>query len=186
MNIHPLLNYLSNEIVLSGPEESLLLSIVKTRKYLKGQYLVQQGDICKYLSFVVSGCTKTFYIDGEGREHIFRFAIENWWAADLPSFLEQSPGNTNVQCIENTEVIQFSFKNLEELYIEIPQLEHLFRIIFQRVSISLEKRIINNLSLSAKERYLLFLNEHSKFEQRIPQYMIASYVNDQLKFYNQK
>lgn len=176
MDYQPLLNYITKHIVLSSQEESILLSKVKHRKYLKGQYLVQQGDICHYLSFVVSGSSKTFHIDKKGKEHIFRFAIENWWAADLPSFIEQLPSNCNVQCLENMEVIQFSFKNLQELYKEILGFEHFFRIIFQNVSVSLEKRIINGLSLSAKSRFLLFRKEYPQFEQRIPQYMIASYL----------
>lgn len=138
--------------------------------------MLQQGDQCNFLNFVVSGTTKTFHIDKEGKEHIFRFAIENWWASDLPSFIDQDTANTSVQCLENTEVLQISLQSLEKLYIEIPQLEHFFRLLFQRVSISLEKRIINNLSFSAKERYLLFREEFAEFEQRIPQYMIASYL----------
>ena len=157
-------------------EESLLLSKVSTRKYLKGQYILQQGDSCKFLNFIISGTTKTFHIDKDGNEHIFRFAIENWWAADLPSFFNKEASNTNIQCLKNTEVVQISLKDLEELYLNISQLEHFFRILFQKVSITLEKRIITNLSLSAKEKYLLFTEEYPEFEKRIPQYMIASYL----------
>ncbi len=176
MHNHPVINYVRDTISISDSEEALILKKVKSRRYLKGQFIVQQGDVCRYLSFVVSGSTRTFHIDDKGKEHTFRFAIENWWAADLPSFILQNSGNTNVQCLEHTEVVQLSSESLEELYLEIPQLERLFRILFQRVSISLEKRIIDNFSRSAKERYVLFLQEHPDFEQRVPQYMIASYL----------
>jgi CRP-like cAMP-binding protein len=176
MNIHPLINYLTDSIVLTNQEESLLLSKVSIRKYLKGQYILQQGDSCKFLNFIISGTTKTFHIDKDGNEHIFRFAIENWWATDLPSFLNQETSNTNIQCLKDTKVVQISLKNLEELYLKISELEHFFRILFQKVSITLEKRIITNLSFSAKEKYLLFTEEYPEFEQRIPQYMIASYL----------
>lgn len=175
-SLHFLLDYIKNVVSLSSHEELLLMDKIKDRKYLKGQYILQQGDPCQFLNFLVAGVTKTFHIDHEGNEHIFRFAIENWWATDLPSFIDQSLANTNIQCLENTHVIQLSKQNLEELYLEIPQLEHFFRLLFQRVSITLEKRIIGNLSLSAKERYLLFKEEYPEFEQRIPQYMIASYL----------
>lgn len=175
-SLHFLLDYIKNVVSLSSQEELLLMDKIKDRKYLKGQYILQQGDPCQFLNFLVAGVTKTFHIDHEGNEHIFRFAIENWWATDLPSFIDQSLANTNIQCLENTHVIQLSKQNLEELYLEIPQLEHFFRLLFQRVSITLEKRIIGNLSLSAKERYLLFKEEYPEFEQRIPQYMIASYL----------
>lgn len=170
------INHLKKKVVFSKEEEALLLSEVKCRKYLKGQYVLQQGDPCKYLSFVVSGATKTFHLDNEGKEHIFRFAIEGWWAADLPSFIDQEEANTNIQCLVTTEVVQISLASYEKLNAEIPQMEHFFRLLFQRVSITLEKRIINNLSFSAKERYLLFREEYKEFEQRIPQYMIASYL----------
>lgn len=176
MDNQPLLDYITNHIVLSSEEESLLHSKIKYRKYLKGQYLVQQGDVCNYLSFVCSGCLKTFHVDDEGQEHIIRFAIENWWTADLGSFIEQRPADCSVQCLEHTDLIQFSFESLTMLYIEIPKLERLFRIIFQNAFVSSEKRLMNNFSLTAKERYLIFLKEYPQIEQRIPQYMIASYL----------
>ena len=171
-----LINYLKNVITLSEQEELQLSSKVQARSYLKGQYILQQGDNCGFLNFIAHGATKTFHIDHEGNEHIFRFAIENWWATDLPSFIDQSISSTNIQCLENTHVLQISKQNLEDLYQQIPQLEHFFRLLFQRVSITLEKRIIGNLSLSALDRYLLFKEEFKEFEQRIPQYMIASYL----------
>lgn len=170
------IDYIKKSIVLSNQEESLLLSKISTRKYLKGQYLLQQGDTCKFLNFIISGTTKTFHIDNEGNEHIFRFAIENWWATDLPSFINQEISNTNIQCLKDTEVVQISLQDLEKLYFDISELEHFFRVLFQKVSITLEKRIINNLSFSAKEKYILFKEEYPEFEQRIPQYMIASYL----------
>ena len=176
MNTSLLIEYLKNSITLSNEEELLLLSKVTTRKYLKGQYVLQQGDTCSFLNFIVSGATKTFHIDEEGNEHIFRFAIENWWATDLPSFINKNTSNTNIQCLEHTEVVQISVETLEQLYDEVAELEHFFRLLFQKVSITLEKRIINNMSFSAKERYLLFKEEYPAFEQRIPQYMIASYL----------
>lgn len=176
MNTFLFIDYIKNTIALSDKEESFLLSEIKSRKYLKGQYILQQGDSCKFLNFVVSGAIKIFHTDDKGNEHIFRFAIENWWATDLPSFIDQSLANTNIQCLENAEVIQISLQNFQKLNLEIPQFEHFFRLLFQRVSITLEKRIINNLSFSAKERYLLFTEEYKEFEQRIPQYMVASYL----------
>ena len=130
------IDYIKKSIDLSIQEESLLLSKITTRKYLKGQYILQQGDPCNFLNFIISGTTKTFHLDSEGKEHIFRFAIENWWASDLPSFIDKITSNTNIQCLEPTEIIQISSQNLETLYIEIPKLEHFFRLLFQKVSIT--------------------------------------------------
>ena len=176
MNHKPLLDYINKYINLTVEEETILLSKIVHRNYLKDQYIVQQGDICKSANFIISGCTKTFYIDKEGQEHIVMFSIEDWWTSDLGSFITQTPADFNVQCIENTQLIQFTFDNLEELYAEIPKLERLFRKIVERAFVASQKRIIRNFSLTAKERYQIFKDTYPKIEQRFPQYMIASYL----------
>tara|TARA_R110002073_G_scaffold17446_5_gene65685 strand:+ start:9449 stop:10033 length:585 start_codon:yes stop_codon:yes gene_type:complete len=176
MNNKPLLDYVKKYIDLTLEEEILLLSKINIRTYLKNQYIVQQGDVCKSVNFIITGCTKTFYMDAEGQEHIVMFSIEDWWTSDLGSFITQEPADFNVQCIENTQLIQFRYYNLEELYIEIPKFERLFRKIVERAFVASQKRIIRNFSLDAKERYKIFKTTYPKIDQRVPQYMIASYL----------
>ena len=176
MNYKPLLEYINKFISLTVEEETILLSKIVHRIYLKDQYITQQGDTCKTVNFIISGCTKTFYMDLEGQEHIVMFSIEDWWTSDLGSFITQTPADINVQCIENTKLIQFTYNNLEELYIEIPKLERLFRKIVERAFVASQKRIIRNFSLTAKERYQIFKKTNPKIDQRVPQYMIASYL----------
>jgi CRP-like cAMP-binding protein len=176
MNAQPLLNYINKQISLTEEEELFLLSKVNHRKYLKGQYIVQQGDICKHECFIISGCTKTFYVDDNGQEHIVMLAIEDWWTSDMGSFITQKPADFNVQCLEKTELIQFSYDDKEDLYIEIPKLERFFRRIIEKALAASQKRIIKNFSLTAKERYLNFKELYPTIEQRIPQYMVASYL----------
>jgi CRP-like cAMP-binding protein len=176
MNNKPLLDYIKKYINLTLEEEILLLSKINIRTYLKNQYIVQQGDVCKSINFIITGCTKTFYIDTEGQEHIVMFSIEDWWTSDLGSFITQKPADFNVQCIENTQLIQFSLENLEELYTEIPKFERFFRKIVERAYVASQKRIIRNFSLDAKERYKIFKTTYPTIDQRVPQYMIASYI----------
>lgn len=176
MNNKPFLDYINNYIDLTSEEETLLLSKVIVRNYLKNQYIVQQGDICKSANFIISGCTKTFHIDIDGQEHVVMFSIEDWWTSDLGSFITQTPADFNVQCIEKTQLIQFTYDELEELYRLIPKLERLFRKIVERAFVASQKRIIRNFSLDAKERYVIFKNTYPKIDQRVPQYMIASYL----------
>jgi CRP-like cAMP-binding protein len=94
----------------------------------------------------------------------------------MGSFIAQKPADYNVQCIENTELIQISYEANEELYILIPKLERFFRKIVERALVASQKRIVRNFSMSAKERYLIFKENYPKIEQRIPQYMVASYL----------
>ena len=176
MQVQPLLDYISKHIDLSREEEAFLISKVICRKYLKGQYVVQQGDICKYECFVLAGCTKMFYLDDDGQEHIILFSIEDWWTSDMGSFITQTPADFNIQCLENTELVMFSYDIIEELYDKIPKLERFFRQIIERAFVASQKRIVRNFALTAKERYLYFRNQYPKIEQRIPQYMVASYL----------
>ncbi len=176
MNAAPLLAYINKYISLTEDETELLLSKIVYRKYLKNQYIVQQGDVCRHEGFIISGCTKMFYIDANGQEHIVMFSIEDWWVSDMGSFITQTPADYHIQCIENTELIQFSYETIEGLYLEIPKLERFFRKIVERSIVAFQKRIVRNFSLSAKERYLVFKKNYPNIEQRIPQYMIASYL----------
>ena len=171
-----LIDYINRIISLTDEEASILKSKISFRKYLKGQYLLQQGDVCTFSGFIVSGCTKTFFIDDEGQEHVVMFSIEDWWASDIGSFISPKPADFNVQCLENTELIQLSHENQKSLLEEIPKLERFFRIIIEKAFVASQKRVVRNLSMTAKERYVFFRSQYPLIEQRIPQYLIASYL----------
>jgi len=171
-----LLEYITQYVQLTPDEESALLSKIKVKKFLKGQFVVQNGEICKYENFVLSGCLRSFYIDNDGLEHVIMFAVENWWTADLGSFITQKPSDLNVQCLENSELIQIHYNDLQKLYFEIPKLERFFRIIIQKAFVAAQKRIVSNFSMDATDRYIQFREQYHDIEQRVPQYMIASYL----------
>jgi len=176
MNFDPLFAYIEKYVTLSKVDRETIATHFKYRKYVKGQFIVEQGDICLYESFVVKGCVRTYYTDTDGNEHVVMFAIEDWWTADLGSFISQGPADYNVQCLERTELIQIEFPDLEKLYHLVPKLERFFRIIIQKAFVSTQKRIIGNFSTPAKERYVKFRKQYPQIEQRVPQYMIASYL----------
>ncbi|OIQ22320.1 Crp/Fnr family transcriptional regulator [Lacinutrix sp. MedPE-SW] len=176
MNVEPLLVYISEYVTLTEDEKTFLKSHLTSRKYLKGQYILQQGDVSKTECFIISGCTKMFFVDDDGQEHIINFSIKNWWTSDLGSFISQTPSNFNVQCLEDTEIIQFHFNTIEMLFEKIPKLERVFRKIIEKALVASQNRIVRNFSMSAKERYLVFKQSYPEIEQRIPQYMVASYL----------
>ncbi len=176
MDKNSLLSHISKHINLSPEEEKLLLSKIIWRKFLKGQYVSEGGDISKYINFVISGTLKSFHQDNEGNEHILAFGIEDWWIGDLGSFTSQKPADYTIQCLENCEMAQLSYEDLQFLYKEIPKLERFFRILMQRAYVYFQRRIIDNISLTAKEKYRSFINQYPQIEQRVPQYMMASYL----------
>ena len=176
MNIQPLITYIQNFVELTEEEIVYLKNNLRSRKYLKGQFVLQQGDVCTTSSFIIKGCTKMFYVDDDGQEHIIMLGIEDWWVSDIGSFINQTPSDFNIQCLEDTELIQFPFSKMEDIYAKVPKLERFFRKIVERGLAATQRRILRNFSLNAKERYLIFRESYPSIEQRIPQYMIASYL----------
>ncbi|UZO82528.1 Crp/Fnr family transcriptional regulator [Aquimarina sp. ERC-38] len=173
---HQLLVYISQYVTLTEREIQLVFDKTNYRTYLKDQYIIQQGDICKSACFIVSGCTKMFALDKEGQEHIIMFSIENWWTSDLGSFISRLPSQYHVKCLEQTNLFEFTYEALEDLYQEVPKMERFFRKIIERAFVASQKRIFDTFSLTATERYLSFRKTYPEIEQRVPQYMIASYL----------
>lgn len=176
MSFDLLLSNISKHISLNEEEKELFTSLLRSRHLENGEFLLHEGDVCKYESFVVKGCLKTYYLDENGLEHIIDFSIEEWWADDLYSLLTQTASKSNIRAIEDTEVMQISKADLELLYRKVPKFERFFRILFQNAYITQREQINLALSASAKERYLLFLKKKPYAEKRFSQKDIASYL----------
>ncbi|MFD2552268.1 Crp/Fnr family transcriptional regulator [Bizionia sediminis] len=176
MALQTLFSYINNYVSLTSEEEQLIAEHVTVRKYLKGQFIVQQGDICQYSSFIIKGCSKMYFVDALGQEHIIILAVEGWWVSDIASFINQKPADFNIQCLEDTELVQFHYNTIENLYDAIPKLDKFFRKILERGLAASQQRIVRNFSMTAKERYLYFKNTYPEIETRIPQYLVASYL----------
>lgn len=172
-----LLKNITSKIQLTKEEIAILETFWKEKNIEKGEYLVRNGDVCKYDSFVISGAFKIFYIHPEtGKEEILSFAIEDWWATDLDSFCHQKASIYNIQALEKSAVIQISHHQFDELVKTIPKMEHYFRVILQGHNASIHQRIILANAFSAEERYRDFIEKYPKMVQKIPQYLIASYL----------
>ena len=171
-----LLESIAKYIHLNSQEKQYLLSLVKERRLRKRQYLLQEGDICKYTAFVVKGCLRSYFISKNGTEHIFQFAPEGWWTADLQSFNSQNPSIMNIDALEESEVLLFSKADMEELYKKIPQYERFSRIILENAFVAHQDRIMQNICFSAADRYLSFCKKYPQLIQRLPQTQIASYL----------
>jgi len=176
MNFDLLISNISRHLSLTGEEIEFFTSLLRSRSLANGEFLLREGDVCKYESFVVKGCLKTYYLDEMGIEHIIDFSIEEWWADDLYSLLTQTPSKSNIKAIEDTHVLQIGKTDLELLYQKIPKFERFFRILFQNAYITQREQINLALSASARERYLLFIKKKPYAEKRFSQKDIASYL----------
>ena len=171
-----ILKNIGRHIQLTPEEISRFTSVLKPRTLRKRQYLLQAGDISRNECFVTKGCLRTYLVDDKGQEHNVQFAIEDWWIGDMYSFLTGHPALYNIEALEDSEMLLIEQKQLEQLYIEIPKFDRFFRILLQNAFVNLQRRISENMSLTAEERYTNFVQRYPKFEQRLSLKQIASYL----------
>jgi CRP-like cAMP-binding protein len=145
------------------------------KKLHKRQYLLQEGDVCKYQAFVEKGMLRSYIIDEKGTEHILQFASEGWWIADLSSYLTGESSLFNMEALEDSELLLISKSSWDNLMEAIPKFEHYFRIIIQNHLIATQKRLIQSHTETAEEKYLKFTQTYTGCLQRVSQRMIASY-----------
>lgn len=181
----PVLAYIARFIELDEAEEAHFLSIVKPRKFLKRQFVLQAGDICHYETYVVSGCLKAYFIDPDGNNHIVQFAIDDWWISDMESLMNGTPASLNIDAIEDTEVLQIEKKDFEQLFVKFPKFNALYKKMLMKAFVAHQRRIIDNLCKPAKDRYLDFIKRYRNIEQRVPQHQIASYLGMTPEFLSQ-
>ena len=146
------------------------------RKLRKRQYLLQEGDVCRYTAFVEKGMLRTYSIDEKGSEATLQFSLEGWWSADLYSFLTNEPSRYNTEAMEDCELLLLTHDSWEVLFEKLPVFERYFRILLQNSLIATQRRLMGTLTETAEEKYLKFINNYPDCAQRIPQHMIASYL----------
>lgn len=171
-----LLNYIKARIKLNPDDELHIIDRFSLRLIKKKQFFIKSGDVFFDQAFVVQGTLRVFYLDEKSQEHVLYFGFKDWWVGDLASLQDQSPSQLNVQALEDSWVLSFTQKGIEEIYQKVPAMERLFRIMAQRTLAVLQKRFFLTVSASAEARYLELIKRHPKIEQLVPQHQIASYL----------
>lgn len=175
-SVEPLIDYFNRLIPLNAEESQLVTELFKPRLYRKKQYVLQEGDICNQFNFVVRGCLRIYKVDEKGNTHIIQFAPENWWINDIRSFHKKQPSELNIDALEDTMVLQISHENLITLYKSAPKFDRIFRVLLENSFVTLQNRLLQNISSTAEERYLSFMQTYSQLSNRLPQTQIASFL----------
>jgi len=171
-----LINKIKSSIILSSKAEEYVVSIAIEKSVSKGDVLIRQGQAVKNTYFVKDGCLRAYCIDKNGKEHTLQFAIKNWWISDFMAIYNNELSTLTIECITDSNIIEFNAKKLNEIYSIFPEFEAFQRKNLERHVVSLHKRILNQLQLTAPERYDLFLKQYPDIEQYTPNYHIASYL----------
>jgi len=179
-----LLNNVSKYIRLNEQEKEIFVAYLQPKSLKRKEFLLKEGEVCKYSAFVTSGCLRGYTLDKNGNEHVLEFAPRDWWIADMYSLITQKPGTLNIEALEDTEIILLSKANQEKLYVEIPKFERFFRILIEKSLVANQQRIIDNLSRTAEERYSIFCKRYPTLIDYLPQKQIASYIGVTPEFFS--
>jgi CRP-like cAMP-binding protein len=179
-----LLDNISKFITLNDDEKQFLLSKTETIQVKAKTLLLQAGEISKYTYFVNSGILRSFNINDHIIEHVLHFACEGWWIGDMYSYITEKPGNLFIEVVEDAELIRISKENHQILYQEIPKLECFFRILVENSLVAHQERLMDNMSLTAEERFEKFCSKYPTLIQRVPQKQIASYIGVTPEFFS--
>jgi CRP-like cAMP-binding protein len=174
--ISSLIQHIKNYISLSDEEVAIVLKYFKPLHADKKRLLLKEGEVCRNLYFVEKGCLRMYFVNDKGTEQITQFAIEGWWLADYMSYDRQQASQFYIQAIEATDVYTINYDAQAELIKALPQMEHYFRLMLQKAYAAAQMRIRFFYELSREEGYRQFAASFPAFVQRIPQYMLASYL----------
>ncbi len=167
---------IAKHISLSENEMEEFCNLFQNKTVRKKEFLLREGEVCKFEAFVIKGIFRVYHIDKRGAEQILYFAIENWWITDIDSFTNEKPSQLFIEALDDSEVILISKTDKEFAYANLPRIEKLFRVMTQKTHVALQRRMIDNLSKTADQRYLDFIEKYPQLYQRLSNLQIAAYL----------
>ena len=179
-----ILQNISKHVALTTEEEALFLSKIEFKTFKAKTILLSPGQIANCTYFVNSGILRSFTINDNIIEHVLHFACEGWWIGDMYSYISQKPGNLFIEVLEDVELAIITKENQQELYLQIPKLERFFRILAENSLVSHQERLMDNLSLTAEERFEKFCTKYPTLIQKVSQKNVASYIGVTPEFFS--
>lgn len=171
-----LFTHIQEKVELTDHDRERIKTFFRSKKLRKRQYVLQEGEVCKHLSFVSRGMVRSYTVDEKGNEHINLFGWEGWWISDFESFIFGNEAVLNIDAIEDTELLLLYKENYDTMLSEIPILERYFRMLYQNSLATKDRRLISSNTYTAEEKYLQFVKTYPLVSKRIPQNSIASYL----------
>jgi CRP-like cAMP-binding protein len=168
--------YLVEKGSLTNDELKLVEEVTVQKRIRKRQYLLQEGDVSNYISFVVKGCLRLYLVSKDGQEHIMRFSVENWWVSDYDSFHSGLPSKYNIDALEDSELLMITKKNYDLLTETIPNFKRLIDKLSAKNYEAHQNRILSNISETAEEKYQNFIKTYPAIFDRVPLHMVASFL----------
>lgn len=173
--------YLRAHTGLDGEDIDRIRSLAVHKTLRRNDFLLREGEICRYKIFVLKGFLRTFGTAADGSEHILQFSPEHSWTLDVESYDRQLPARYNIAAIESSEVLLWAKADFDGLLAGIPQLRSFSEQLISRNIYSSRQRILTALSATPEEKYYEFIQSFPDLLARLPLHMIASYLGISVK-----
>lgn len=154
-----------------------VVKLFKPKSVNRGGLLLSAGDSCKELYFVNQGCIRTYYLTRDGKERTRYLAFDGIVGTALSSFITQKPSFEFVDAIENCELLSISRNNFYQLVAGMSEWASFYQQLLEFAYSYQNKRIEELVTLTAKERYDDILKNHPEYIQRLPNHILASYLD---------
>lgn len=171
-----ILDHVARYVELSEREIKEFTSILKTTRVKKRQFIIQPGFVSEYRNYIVKGAVRVFYLDDLGKEHTVSIGVEDWFFTDFHSYLNRTPAEYFAEALEDSIIIQMKYDDVEELCGRIHALCQYFRLYIEKALSHSNQRVITNISKTSEERYWDYINKYPHIANRVPQYVLASYL----------
>lgn len=167
---------IAEKIELSEEDKNAIAPYFKLKKLKKKDKLNAIGKVCNEIAFVVNGSLRAYSISNKGVEQVTQIALENYWIADLLSFISQKESDYTIEAIEDSVILTISNFELDNIYLKVPIMERFFRKLFEKAYVTTLSRLNSTMSEAADIRYKKMIDNHPDLLQRIPQIYLASYL----------
>jgi CRP-like cAMP-binding protein len=168
--------YLTARATFTADDIAFMKTVFLPRRLAAGEYLQRSGEVARHAAFVARGCLRSFVIDAKGKEHVVQFAPEQWWLADAISLGSGTPSQYFFAAIEDSDLLLVDAPGHQRLIDRVPGYSVAMRTGLQKHAAAKDLRIVKALSATAEERYLDFMRTFPTVAQRVPQWMVASYL----------
>jgi CRP-like cAMP-binding protein len=176
MDTSLIIRNVKKHITLPEEEESFFVSLLQQKDLRKRSVVLKAGEVCRDSIFVIDGAMKAFTLDSAKNQHVINFALRDWWIADMYSLISQKPAVLTIEALADSSILMLSKANQERLYTKVPKFERFFRILTENALVANQQRVINNLTLTAEERYVDFTRKYPFVLECAPLHNIASYL----------
>ncbi|MDB5281491.1 MAG: Crp/Fnr family transcriptional regulator [Bacteroidota bacterium] len=162
---------------LSVEELEQLEQCMEMKSLKKGDFFLQQGQVCHHLGFLDTGIMRVFHVAND-KEYTsyFNFGGRNPFVSSFSSFITRKPSTESIHALEDCELAVISYTDLEKLYAGSFAFQKLGRMISEFNYTLAVKRIYSLQHFTAQERYNELLNIYPNLINSVPHHYVASYL----------